>query len=353
MAFLTEAWYCAAWDSEVTRTPLARRLLDIPVTLFRKEGGQAVALADRCPHRFAPLSAGQLVGDTIQCPYHGLVFDGAGACVANPHGDRAIPETARVRAFPLVERQHALWIWMGDPDRADPSTIPDLQLIGGEGWPFLSGYLHMQANYTLITDNLLDLTHAPYLHGSAIAPQTASREAHFETGDDWVASTYLSRSAPTPGLQRALFDEDVGDHHTRMDWRAPGALRQFLAMTRVGEAPDAGAVSTNVHLLTPETEDTTHYFWGTARNRKADDPAIDERIRAMVNTAFVTEDEPMVMACRANMGTNDLMSLRPVVLQTDVAAIRARRILKRLIEQEAGAAAPASLGEPAQSVLSQ
>ena len=339
MPFIHQAWYCAAWDHEISRKPIARHILGTPVLLFRKEDGQAVAMGDRCPHRFAPLSAGEVVGDQIRCAYHGLVFDSTGACVHNPHGDGMIPPMARVPSFPLVERQHALWIWMGDPAQADPDQIVDLELIGAADHPFLSGYIRMDVHYMLVTDNLLDLTHAPYLHGADIAPQTTSREAKFDTGENWVASTYLSRAAPTPGLQRPFFDADVGDHHTRMRWTAPGTLRQFLAMTDVGHAPEEGAVSTNVHLLTPETENSTHYFWGTARNRRVGDVAIDERIRAMVHKAFVTEDEPMVAACRDYMGQNDLMALRPVVLQTDVAAIRARRIVERLFKHENAARA--------------
>ena len=335
MPFLHNAWYCAAWDHEVTRAPVARRILGKPILMFRKEDGTAVALGDRCPHRFAPLSKGTVTGDRIQCAYHGLVFDANGSCVLNPHGDGVIPPATRTPSYPFVERQHALWIWMGDPKHADPSKIVDLDFIGPQDNPVLTGYIHMEANYLLVTDNLLDLTHAPYLHGNDIAPQTKTREAIFQAGDNWVESTYLTRSAPTPALQRPFYDADVGDHHTRMRWTAPGVLRQFLAMTEVDHAPEEGAVSTNVHLLTPETEDATHYFWGTARNRRVGDAAIDGAIRNMVHKAFVTEDETMVAACRDYMGTNDLLSLRPVVLQTDVAAFRARKILERMVVHEA------------------
>jgi phenylpropionate dioxygenase-like ring-hydroxylating dioxygenase large terminal subunit len=254
--------------------------------------------------------------------------------VLNPHGDGVIPATARTPTYPLVERQHVLWIWMGDPKDADPTTIVDLEFIGAADNPVLSGYISMDVNYLLVTDNLLDLTHAPYLHGSDLAPQTRTREAKFRAGENWVESTYLTRSAPTPALQRPLYDADVGDHHTRMRWTAPGVLRQFLAMTEVDRAPEEGAVSTNVHLLTPETEDSTHYFWGTARNRRICDAMIDNAIRSMVHKAFVTEDEVMVGACRDYMETNDLLGLRPVVLQTDVAAFRARKILERMVASE-------------------
>ena len=318
---------------------MARGILGSPVVLFRKDDGGAVALGDRCPHRFAPLSKGVVANDRIQCPYHGLTFDASGACVLNPHGRGIIPPAARVPSYPLVERQHVLWIWMGQPDRADPAKIVDLEMLDGPGHPLVCGHIRMSVNYLLVTDNLLDLTHAPYLHAGELAAPTKTREAKFTAGEDWVESSYLTRSVPTPKFQRPFYQADVGDHHTRMRWTAPGVLRQFLGMTEVGRAAEEGAFSTNVHLLTPETEDSTHYFWGTSRNRKADDRTLDEHVRAAVNKAFITQDEPMIAACREYMGSNDLMGLRPVVLETDAAAFRARRILEQMVARESSPAA--------------
>ena len=114
MTFLKNAWYVAAWSAELEAGRLlARRLLDEPVVLYRDSEGHAWALADRCPHRFAPLSMGQLVNGHVQCRYHGLRFEGGGACVHNPHGP--VPRAAHVRSYPLLERYSAVWIWMGDP----------------------------------------------------------------------------------------------------------------------------------------------------------------------------------------------------------------------------------------------
>ena len=101
--FLRNCWYAAAWDDEVTETPLARTILGEPVVLYRTAEGRPAALADRCCHRALPLSMGRLVGETLQCGYHGLRFDTEGRCVAVP-GQTTIPPGARVRAFPLAER---------------------------------------------------------------------------------------------------------------------------------------------------------------------------------------------------------------------------------------------------------
>ena len=122
MQYLRNKWYQAGWSAELKAGELLhRRLLEEPVLLFRKTDGTAVAMLDRCPHRFAPLHMGKHLGDAVQCPYHGLQFGADGRCIANPHGP--VPGAARIRNFPVAERYSALWIWMGDPAKADPDSI--------------------------------------------------------------------------------------------------------------------------------------------------------------------------------------------------------------------------------------
>ena len=123
--YLYDAWYVAAWDHELSEGALARTLLEQPVVLFRTASGRAVALEDRCCHRLAPLSLGKVIGEEIQCGYHGLKFDSTGACTEVPSQTR-VPPDARVRSYPVVERHCWIWIWMGDPDAADDTLIPDM-----------------------------------------------------------------------------------------------------------------------------------------------------------------------------------------------------------------------------------
>ena len=112
--FLRNYWYVAALDEEVRDRPLGRTILGEPVVLFRTADGALHAFEDRCPHRQLPLSMGKIVGDALQCHYHGLRFDGSGKCVRVPGQDH-IPQNARVRTYPVVERYRWIWIWMGDP----------------------------------------------------------------------------------------------------------------------------------------------------------------------------------------------------------------------------------------------
>src|SRR4051812_44748138 len=83
-SMLRNAWYIAAWADELGATPLARRICNEPIVLFRDRDGRAAALEDRCCHRAAPLHLGGVVENGLQCGYHGLIFDGSGRCVTIP-----------------------------------------------------------------------------------------------------------------------------------------------------------------------------------------------------------------------------------------------------------------------------
>ena len=107
--YLRNAWYVAAWSEAVgDGGVLGLTILKEPVVLYRQSNGEVAALADRCAHRFAPLSMGHIVGgNRIQCPYHGLEYDKTGVCVLNPHGNKNIPSRARVKSYPVIEKHKA------------------------------------------------------------------------------------------------------------------------------------------------------------------------------------------------------------------------------------------------------
>ena len=163
MRALKNIWYMAAWDDEIPAGRLFHRtVLEKPILFFRDGQGTVRAIGDRCPHRFAPLHLGTLVGDAVQCKYHGLQFGGEGKCVHNPHGP--IPSAAKVPAYPIVERYGAVWIWPGDPALADPATLPAFPVLDPEKFAAGHGYLKPKANYELESDNIMDLSHIEFLH---------------------------------------------------------------------------------------------------------------------------------------------------------------------------------------------
>src|SRR3954467_6014985 len=145
--FIKNTWYVAAWDKEVTTEGMfARTIIGVPVLMYRTSGGQLVALEDRCCPRGAPLSKGKREGDCVRCMYHGLKFDATGQCIEAPAQPR-IPPKAKVRTFPVVQQHRWIWIWMGDPAKADPELIPQTPWLDHPDWRGLDGYIHYDVNY--------------------------------------------------------------------------------------------------------------------------------------------------------------------------------------------------------------
>jgi phenylpropionate dioxygenase-like ring-hydroxylating dioxygenase large terminal subunit len=162
---------------EVGRQPLGRIMLNEPVVLFRTEKGAVVALEDRCIHRRFPLHKGTLIGDTLQCGYHGLVFDCSGNCIRVP-GQAQIPKAAAIRSYPLVERWGWVWIWMGDAAVADRTPLTDFHWLEDPECGAKAERLYIKSDYRLILDNLLDLSHLTFVHPATIASAANVEEAH-------------------------------------------------------------------------------------------------------------------------------------------------------------------------------
>lgn len=340
MAFLRNTWYCAGWSADVSRAPITKTFLGEPVLMYRTEAGQAVAMSNKCPHRFAPMHKGQLKGDVIECPYHGLQFDPQGRCVLNPQGDGKIPQAARLQRFELVERDGVLWIWMGDAALADPDLIIDTHfLVEQARYAVGTGHLLVHANYQLVMDNLLDLTHAPFVHPNTVGGKPedsigAGMQVGFEEDAVSVTSTYLCTDMkPAPQLL-PLYHLPTGDFRITMRWQPASSLSMRLSMTPPGQPDGSGVVLPILHLLTPIDDTTTHYFFGMGRNVAIDNAQAHAGMMEFARTAFEDEDEPMIAACQAQMGTPDLFSLKPVLLSTDVATVKARRHLEALIQQQ-------------------
>jgi vanillate O-demethylase monooxygenase subunit len=335
-------WYVAAWGHEVQRLRLLRRiLLDGPVVLYRKSDGAPVALEDRCCHRHAPLSHGRLRGDRLECAYHGLQFDPSGACVHIPT-QASIPPAARVRAFPVVERHSWIWIWMGDPARADPSTIPDFGVMSDPAWNWRGERLEVAGNYLLVVENLMDLTHLPALHqttlaDTAIPPNDIPVEYRIEADrisvDRWVLDTAVP---PYFRLLAPFNKEDRVDRWMNTIFTPPSFVRIDIGAAHAGSGARRGdrsrAVTTwNLNAVTPETARTSHYFWAQAQDFAKDDASISELDFQLVHTAF-QEDLALIKGQQENI---DLAPEAPRIdLAADRAGVQARRMIERMLRDE-------------------
>lgn len=344
MPFLHNTWYVAAIAAEVDAVKLfARKLLNTSVMIYRKADGTAVAMQDRCPHRFAPLHRGKRVGDEVQCPYHALRFNSEGVCTHSPHGDGSVPARACVRTFPLVERYGFLWIWMGEARRADASRIPRYELLDDPLPTAIGrGYMHMPANYELITDNVMDLSHVDHVHGPLLntAGKLSPQKPPVSEDEQTVTVRWEWQQHPPMGLFAPLLPDPAAEaeQFVQVQWTAPSNMFLTVGAVQGSRAFEKGLISWDYHLLTPETETSTHYFFGSLRNFMVESAEFNQmKLDNMIST-FKAEDEPLIAAVQAEMGTTDFWSLKPALLSCDPAPVKARRRLQMLIDEERRAA---------------
>jgi vanillate O-demethylase monooxygenase subunit len=339
MSFIRNAWYVACWSDEVkTGEMFHRKLLDEPVVFYRKTDGEAVALQDRCPHRFIPLHLGTVVDDVIQCTYHGLRFDCSGKCVKNPHGDGRIPAAAKVRTYPVHDKHGMLWIWMGQAE-ADPAAIPDYSVLDPQsGYQLSRGFLHIQADYELMGENLLDLSHITYLHDGYLgSPEQAGADQELKEDGDHIICNRWMPNISVPGIFDMLYKRDGKpvDMWTNMRWMPPSCFMLDSGVHAAGGQREDHGWYYGVHILTPETRTTTHYHFAAAMPAGTRlTPEQAEKFTEMRRYAFEAQDKPILDAQQAAIGDSDFWSMKPVLLSVDVAPVRMRRALERLRKQE-------------------
>jgi phenylpropionate dioxygenase-like ring-hydroxylating dioxygenase large terminal subunit len=338
--FLKNAWYVAAFGTEVGEKPLGRTLLNEPVVFYRGDDGKVAALEDRCCHRAMPLSCGQTVGNNIRCEYHGMMFDGSGACVGIP-GQSIIPPGARVRSFPVEERDDMIWIWMGDPALADASIVPSYPWHSR--WPYKCKTERIDCNYLLLSDNLLDQTHAAYVHKSTLASNVDAYErAEIKitpTADGVKFIRWMLNCMPPGIYAKAVEFNGRVDRWGEFEYVAPSCILQFTGARNVGEGAyekddrDGGFGLRIFYGMTPETEHTSWFLWSTANGHRQNDPLATEQLFHEIEHAF-KEDEDVLVAQYAMMRR---VGDRPLInIASDGARVHARLALERKIAKERG-----------------
>jgi vanillate O-demethylase monooxygenase subunit len=333
--FLKNCWYVAAEAREVSRAPLGRVLLGEPVVLYRREDGTPVALEDRCCHRRAPLHKGKLIGDRLQCGYHGFTFDTTGACVAIPGQDR-VPPSVGVRGYPVAERHRYVWIWMGEKDKADPAKIPDFSCNDDPNWAAVGANLHVEANYLLLVENLIDLSHVAFVHSSTIgSTEDTNAKLKLERGDDFVRVTREAPGISCPPSMKSLGFAPVVDQ-TKIITFTPGSNIWIDIPTR-DAVPVEGRnepLQRRVMILnaiTPETDTSCHYFWVNARDFDQENKTRSEFFLKTVTTAF-NEDKDMLEAQQRVISLDPQAST--VNVNADWGGVQAMRMMAEMIAAE-------------------
>lgn len=346
--FLRNCWYVAAWDHELIDGRLLRRtLLEEPVLLYRGESGKLAAMNDRCPHRGALLSQGRLEGDAIRCMYHGIKFDSTGRCVQIP-GQDMIPPKLKVRSYPVVERGHLVWIWMGDPAQADPAQIVDFPYLSESRWKGVPGYLHYDASYLLIVDNLSDFAHLAFVHTKTLG---GSEEYAYVTKQD-IAVERLERgfrverwhknSDPPPFHRKVIANKaDKVDRRNIAHMHVPGIFYMETMFAPAGSGAEKGDVSgakqyRNCQYMTPETKRTTHFFWAYLNDFEGEDTTISRSLYDSLVEGFM-EDKAIIEQQQKTLEDDPDFQMLAIIADAPLAHFR--RVLGKLIEAEQAPAA--------------
>jgi vanillate O-demethylase monooxygenase subunit len=350
-AWLRDCWYVIAWDHEIPaadaprEVPLFRRVvLESPILVYRLQDGGFAAMEDRCCHRHAPLSQGRREGDSVRCGYHGLMFDSGGRCVDAP-GLAAIPPKACVRTYPVAVRNRWIFVWMGDPARADPALLPDNFSCDHPDWLNRPGYLHYDAPYLLICDNLLDFSHLSYVHEASLGGTTKIAHSRPDLAPvpgptaDWpqlgIRVTRHVPDVPAPPYYQRFrrFDTNL-DRWFDYEFLLPGTLLMHSGGRPTGDASGANEVRLHsCQTLTPETAGTTHYFFQQSHPADLGDASTTASIYDSLVRAF-EEDRAMLAAQHRNIALAPDAPMLPLAM--DAALLQFRRLLgQRLAIEQA------------------
>ncbi len=335
--FPMNAWYAAAWDAELKHELLPRTISGIKMVLYRTEEGNAVALQDACWHRLVPLSMGKLIGDDVQCPYHGIRYNSRGRCTFMPSQETINP-SASVRSFPVVERHRFVWVWPGDPALADTALVPDLHWNHDPNWVGDGRTIHANCDYRLIVDNLMDLTHETFIHSSSIG-NDAVAEAPFDVTHGHRTTTvtrWMIDIEPPPFWGKQLGKPGNVDRWQIIQFQAPSTVAIDVGVAPTGTGAPQGDRSQGVSMvvintITPATDKTCHYFWANVRDYRRDEQRVTTEIRDAITKVF-REDEILVEAQQRAIDENpDHVFYN---LNIDAGAMWARRQIDDMVAAE-------------------
>jgi phenylpropionate dioxygenase-like ring-hydroxylating dioxygenase large terminal subunit len=215
MLQLNGYWYIAIPSGDLGRKPVRRLVEGEPIVLFRDSSGKVQALLDRCAHRGMALSSGRVVGDCVECPYHGWQYDGAGQVKAVPAlcTTEVLPRPKTMRAFPVVESDNHIWVWIGnEAPFGPPFHFPH---YAEPGWTSFFMHTRFEAPVEVCLENFLDVPHTLFVHpGLFRGKAKQATRARIRRGPTWVEAEFINEK-PMSGLgPRLMFPQGTVMRHT-------------------------------------------------------------------------------------------------------------------------------------------
>lgn len=239
-------WYPAEESSAVTDRPVKVRMLGLDFVLWRDRAGQVHCAHNTCPHRGGSLADGKIVGDCIQCPYHGWKFDGQGTCQRIPSLGplERLPARARVDAYPVDERYGLIFVFLGNLPEAQRPTIMPCAEYGEPGWRTLRMRYRWHCNYIRLVENQSDPSHVEFVHaGFGMAGKDTNYQVpkiKVEETSPWSAGAMVVFYSPElpdqdmKAMQREGRNESGSGYHgvastwTRVNFNANDKMHIYL-----------------------------------------------------------------------------------------------------------------------------
>ena len=335
--FLYDRWYAAAQSSEVKDNPVAVCVLNEPIVLFRLKNGQVVALEDRCPHRHAPLSRGEVKDDTIQCVYHGLRYNQTGRCVHIPTQEE-IPINLKVKTYTSIERHGLIFLWIRG--RSDPQEKLFYRFPWNEEEDWEEVFLQFDANfnYELLIDNLMDLSHLGYLHKATIGIEAVAEHASQKT----------TREGERVKVTREMLNIDQAPTHLKLTgyngkvdrWQSIEFCPPGYFWVQTGSAVEGKGIQeatgedllikrNSVHMVVPKSENSTNYFYKTVHKADRFTKNMEKVFKEQMTNTFL---EDMGLLSEISAGNIGYQTGIDVVV--DTGAVQARKIMDGLINAQ-------------------
>ncbi len=315
--FLRNLWYFALHSHALKRGKLVHKtILGDPIVFGRAPDGEAFALRDLCPHRGVPLSKGQMIDGTIECPYHGWRFKPSGQCAHIPSlvGEEGVdPLKISVRKYAIAEKNGLIWIYM--PEDANAPIVaeaPNLPLA-----PSAKPTLIEAQNFPCAIDHavigLMDPAHGPFVHKAWWWRSAKSIHAKAKK----YAPSHLGFTMVThkPSSNSTLYKLLGGDRTTEISFQLPSIRVEHI---KAGRNEIVG-LTTCTPLSETETEVTQTFFWNIWWI------APFKPIAQLVARVFLGQDRHMVTLQQEGLKHNPRLML---IQDADVPAMWYHRLKK-------------------------
>lgn len=303
-------------------SPLAIRLLGNDYVLWRSADGRLAAAPDRCPHREAPLSIGEVNDGILTCAYHGWDFGADGTCVSVPSSgpDASIPPTAHLVCVVVEERYGLVWLCPGEPAGPLPAMRwdddPAFRRIntGIEPWA---------VSAPRMVDNFMDFSHFPWVHtatfGGAQDPVVPKLELG-QLDDGFFGYAYeVDAANPDEAVVTSGSTEAVVHRHMSTGFHLPFVVRSTI---RYADGLE--------HILllcsTPVDDINSLFTFVVWRN---DDFSTDPQEIVAFDRAIGAEDKAMLEQIP---GTLPLERVGLANVQSDKPSVEWRRSLAELLD---------------------